>query len=159
MAAVKTTWLSPRFDRANVLSKAIKVSPLFAPRDGWCFDDHDEKQYIDPERTVIPVMWQIFTGLFASFLITGRMDASLFREISKQYMIWIYDTGVYYKPITIRSWFDRCGLHYCTNKTVETAMGPLWGLQASTCILIGHRHAHPNVLSWGRAISSRLTPM
>lgn len=60
MAAVEMTWLSPRFDRMNVLSKAIKVSRVFARRDGWRFDDHEEKQYIDPELTVIPVIWQIF---------------------------------------------------------------------------------------------------
>lgn len=32
MAALETTWLSHRFDRMNVLSKAIKVSPVFAQR-------------------------------------------------------------------------------------------------------------------------------
>lgn len=73
MAAVDTTWLLPRFDRMNVLWKAIKVSPPFARRDGWCFDDHGEKQYIDPERTVLPVMWQIFIGPIVSFII-GKMD-------------------------------------------------------------------------------------
>lgn len=56
MAAVEMTWLSPCFDRMNVLSKAIKVSPVFAQRDGWGFDDHDEKLYIDPEWTVISVI-------------------------------------------------------------------------------------------------------
>lgn len=32
MAALETTWLSHHFDRMNVLSKAIKVSPVFAQR-------------------------------------------------------------------------------------------------------------------------------
>lgn len=27
----------------NVVSAAIKVSPVFAQRDGWQFDDYDEK--------------------------------------------------------------------------------------------------------------------
>lgn len=40
---METTWLSPHFDGMNVLSEAIKVSPVFAQRDGWQFDDYDEK--------------------------------------------------------------------------------------------------------------------
>lgn len=72
MAAAVTTWLSPRFDRMNVLSKAIKVSVVFACGDGWRFDDGDEKQYIDPERTVIAAMWQIFTELVGSLLLSSE---------------------------------------------------------------------------------------
>ena len=49
----------------NVLSEAIKVSSVFAQRDGWQFDDYDEKLYADPEWTGIPVIWQIFWWLFA----------------------------------------------------------------------------------------------
>lgn len=72
MAAAVTTWLSPRFDRMNALSKAIKVSVVFACWDGWCFDDGDEKQYIDPERTVMAAMWQIFTELVGSLLLSSE---------------------------------------------------------------------------------------
>lgn len=85
MAAVETTWLSPRFDRMNVLSKAIKVSPVFAQRDGWCFDDYDEKLYIDPELTVIQANRQIFTGLLLYLFYCKKiwLFHVLFREESK----------------------------------------------------------------------------
>lgn len=56
----------------NVLSKAIKVSAVFARRDGWRFDDHDEKLYIDPEWTVLPLIWQTFTHLFALLVFIGE---------------------------------------------------------------------------------------
>lgn len=83
MAAARTTWLSPRFDRANVLSKAIKVSPLFAPRDGWRFDDHDEKQYIDPEKNChSSYVTNIHGAVAASSLIAGRTEAFFFLSLS-----------------------------------------------------------------------------
>lgn len=45
----------------NALSTVIKVSVVFAQRDGWRFDDHDEKQYIDLGCTVILVISQYLT--------------------------------------------------------------------------------------------------
>lgn len=115
-AAVETTWLSPRFDGMNVLSKAIKVSPLFARRDGWCFDDHDEKQYIDPERTVIPVVWQIFTWAvcFTRFII-GRMDS-----FSCFLGRWV--NNIWYWCLLWANYGEGIVWH--------TAMRPLWGFQA-----------------------------
>lgn len=109
MAAAPTTWLSPRFDRANVLSKAIKVSPLFAPGDGWRFDDHDEKQYIDPEknchsRDVTNIQGE-GGGVLPHPLSPGERRPLFFphvfllrREISKQHTMRVRDTAVYCEP-------------------------------------------------------------
>ena len=65
MTAVEMAWLSSRPDRMNALSAVIKVSLVFSRRDGLHFDDHDEKQYIDPGRTVILLIGGYFTGQLA----------------------------------------------------------------------------------------------
>lgn len=126
MAAVETTWLSPRFDRMNVLSKAIKVSPVFARGDGWRFDDHDEKQYIDPEWTVIPVIWQIFARLFAPPVLLSRGRRFLGRNSSEQRM-----KRVFIFINTSQVWLGHnlwnIGLHYRTHRSAT--MRPSWGLK------------------------------
>lgn len=155
MAAVETTWLSPLFDRMNVLSKAIKVSPVFAQRDGWRFDDHDEKQYIDPEWTVIPVIWQIFTRLLAPpvfllqrwsyFTLLGRNWS---KQQFKQVFIFINMSQVW---LGHNLW--NIGLHYRTHECNKEAFerAPREKKNAfSTCILIGCRHTHPYVFSKGK---------
>lgn len=128
MAAVETTWLSPRFDRMNVLSEAIKVSPVFAQRDGWCFDDHDEKLYIDPEWTVLPVIWLIFTRLF----YCQRDDRILLffggRNWSKQHMKLVFIV-IIKSQVWLGHNFWNIGSHYHTNKRKKTAMRPWWRLQ------------------------------
>lgn len=151
MAAVETTWLSPRFDRMNVLSKAIKVSPVFARRDGWRFDDHEEKQYIDPELTVIPVIWRIFP-LPLLLLKDDRFFVLILREEWKQTT---YKTDVYFisessqERLSHNLW--NIQWHYCTHKNAKRAVRPFGGGGAfSSCILIGCRHTHPYVLSRGR---------
>lgn len=114
MSAVVTTWLSPRFDRMNVLSKAIKVSVVLVRWDGWRFDDGDEKQYIDPEWTVIPVMWRIFTELFASLVFSlETWHCGHYGE---------HNRGMSSVVSTIR-------LHYDEHKPAKAEKRSLWGPQ------------------------------
>lgn len=163
MAAVETTWLSPLFDRMNVLSKAIKVSPVFAQRDGWRFDDHDEKQYIDPEWTVIPVIWQIFTRLLAPpvfllqrwsyFTLLGRNWS---KQQLKQVFIFINMSQVW---LGHNLW--NIGLHYRTHECNKEAFERA-PREKKKCIF----NLHPDWLQTytpicffkGEAISSRLSP-
>lgn len=113
-SAAVTTWLSPRFDRMNVLSKAIKVSVVFARWDGWRFDDGDEKQYIDPEWTVIPVMWWIFTEQFASLVLSlETWHCGYYGE---------HNRGMSSVVSTIR-------LHYGERKPAKAEKRSLWGPQ------------------------------
>lgn len=109
------------------------------------------------KETVIAVMWQIFTGLFASSLITGRMDASPFREINNiwcECMILVFIMSI----LQLGRGLTNVGCFTAPARLLKQQRGPLWGLQASTCILIGHSHARPNVLWWGEGHFLKASP-
>lgn len=137
MSGAVTTWLSPRFDRMNVLSKAIKVSVVFERWDGWRFDDGDEKQYIDPKWTVIPVMWWIFTELFYHWKpdIVGIMG-----EITEAWALLYWQLGYIMASISL----------------LKQRRGLCEGLRGGVRAIL---NVHPDWLMNYTPISSKLPPV
>lgn len=83
ITAVKRTWLSPHFDRRNVLSGAIKVSPVFAQRDGWQFDECDKKLYMLTQNE------QTYCYICQPFCWKSVLFLILKKKINWEWMYWL----------------------------------------------------------------------